>query len=420
MSYHNKYLKYKSKYLKLKNNQKGKGKSWIKQQAEIKSLLKEKVFSLLWEKNPEKNTDLLSWLTQHKKIKNAQEIIKNKLQFKQLIESLKEQDLMMLDRSEHFNLVQMNTLPNLNIKEINQYINDANLELSYSINNQGNISEYHENDIRAMYSIGKVFTGMLVILLVDDGTIDEKSLHKTIQLDKNVLNKLSSQVKARLNETTFLDVMTHSSGLKDDLPKYFAAIEKAIVNKTSIPNPIEPEDFVVYADEDLANHKHSYSNLGILLVGLSIKYHYNKKHNSTLTYNEILNKYIVDKIGLKTFSITRPNNAKYNEDITKYKNGAPDGGYYISCNELRMFGEWVNKLYNENKNINELVKKYGTEFYRDNMVEHGGSISPNLDKEKLTSTSQLSIYLNDNIVISIMSNHKDDSWNLSFAMILYK
>lgn len=97
MSYHNKYLKYKSKYLKFKNNQHGKGKSWIKQQNENKSLLKEKVFSLLWEKIPEKNTDLLSWLIQHKKIKNAKEITKNKLQFKQLTDSLTEKDLMMLD-----------------------------------------------------------------------------------------------------------------------------------------------------------------------------------------------------------------------------------------------------------------------------------------------------------------------------------
>jgi hypothetical protein len=176
----------------------------------------------------------------------------------------------------------------------------------------------------------------------------------------------------------------------------------------------------MYADTDLAEHRHNYSNLGLLLVCLSIKYHYNKKYNSVTTYNEILNRYIVNKIGLKTFSIRIPSNAKYNDDVTRYKNATPAGGYYISCNELRMFGDWLYKLCNGNNDVNELINKYGIEFYHNGIIEHGGSISPTLDHNKLTSTSHLSIHLNENIIISIMSNHNDDTDKLYHAMMYCK
>ena len=46
--------------------------------------------------------------------------------------------------------------------------------------------------------------------------------------------------------------MTHRSGLKCINSKYIdEAIKDAFDKKTQIPNPIEPEDFLIYADEDI-------------------------------------------------------------------------------------------------------------------------------------------------------------------------
>ena len=41
----------------------------------------------------------------------------------------------------------------------------------------------------------------------------------------NILNKLPEKIKNRLKTTTMLDAMTHMSGIKNYLDKYFDALE---------------------------------------------------------------------------------------------------------------------------------------------------------------------------------------------------
>jgi len=405
------YIKYKTKYLNLKNtskhNQIGGNETWIEQEEKQTELLKLRISDLLWEKNPHENTNLKKRLVRHN-IKNTEEITKNEFEFKQLIKSFKRSELLFLEQAEHLDLIQKNKIPNINTKQIDQYIEKRQLSISYSISSGTNIYSYREKEIHAMHSIGKVFTGFLIILLINDNTINEKYLNKPIRLDKNVLNKLSLDVQTKLAETTFLDCMTHKTGLKNYLTKYFDAITTSINKNTLIPNPIEPEDYLIYADDDISEKTPHYSNLGLLLVGLSLKYHYNKKHNTNLSYNQILNMYIINKIGLDSFSVTKPDNAKYNNDdnAAPHLNGSPGGGYWISTEDLRKFGDWTNKKYNENNEIQYLVKKYGEEFYSEdkNAISHSGGIS--------SSDAMLATYLDSNITISIMSDKRH-------AMILY-
>lgn len=58
-----------------------------------------------------------------------------------------------------------------------------------------------------------------------------------------------------------------------------------------------------------------------------------------MTYNDILEKYIIGPADLKTFSIRNPNTVKvkYSEsdNYTKYLNGSPAEDYWISCNDLQ-------------------------------------------------------------------------------------
>jgi CubicO group peptidase (beta-lactamase class C family) len=137
------------------------------------------------------------------------------------------------------------------------------------------------------------------MLLLDHKIITEQYINSPVQIDPNVLNELPKKVKNRLKTTTMLDIMTHMSGIKDYLKKYLEQLETN--NKIC---PIEPEDFIEYIDDNV-NKKgiYHYSNAGILLCGLSIKYLYNKNKGTNKNYNEILHEYIIEPAKLKTFSI---------------------------------------------------------------------------------------------------------------------
>ncbi len=411
--WNHKYKKYKQKYIKLKNGGK-RIQTWIEQQDTMINLLKNKELDIFWKRSEDENRGLIGWLTWIKHIKNAQDLLKNRLKLNLFLDSLNLEDLIFLNDAENLQIIKKNKLPALTIKQIDQYISDESLKLSYSITNKKIITDHNGNDIYNMQSIGKIFTGMLIILLINDGTIEEKYLNEPIKLDKNIFEQLSPGVIKRLNETTLLDCMTHKSGLKDYMLKYSIAYK----DETKIPNPIEPEDFLIYADEDVMpviGHWY-YSNLAIILVALSAKYYYNKKHKQKLSYNDILYKYIIDKIGLRTFSVTRPTYAMYTKD-SKYVNASPAGGYWLSCNELRKFGDWLNILCNKNKSTHELLKKYGAEFYHDDIIKHGGTHGP--DSHIVTSSSYLIVYLKNNITISIMSVHGKDSHKLYDAMMIF-
>jgi hypothetical protein len=179
--------------------------------------------------------------------------------------------------------------------------------------------------------------------------------------------------------------------------------------KKEFPNPIEPEDFLIYADKDVLQEigKYNYSNLGILLVALSLKYYYNEKNKTNLSYNQILAKYIINKIKLKSFSISKP---KYNamipiaqDDLTKYVNGSPATSYWMSSNDLCKFGIWINKLFNSNKKIKKFITENKLDIYWENpsRLGHWGFLQ--------TSSSCLETYLKKNITIAILSNHNDDA-----------
>lgn len=142
-----------------------------------------------------------------------------------MFESLDVINLLKLNSFQKLNIVEMNNVPNININQINKYIYDKNRNLSYSFQNYDNKFDYNGEYIYAMHSIGKIFTGFVIILLLYDKTIDENMMHEPIQLEKTVLNKLDNNARTRLKDTNFLDVMTHYSGLDDFMENYINAIK---------------------------------------------------------------------------------------------------------------------------------------------------------------------------------------------------
>ena len=295
----------------------------------------------------------------------------------------------------------------INKDNINNIING--LSVSYSINYNGITIKNNPNKIYPIHSISKLFTNIMLVLLYNDNIINDEELHMPIKIEQSVLNKLSENVRNRLKNVSILQCIRHKAGLKDYMNNYHNKLIDCFNYNKKYPNPKEPEDFLIYADINVLDKigKYNYSNLGILLVALSLKYYYNEKNGTNLSYNQILNKYIIDKIKLKSFSITLPkDNAVFpngKDDLTKYVNGSPATRYWLSSNDLCKFGIWINKLFNTNKKIKKCIKENKLDIYWKNpqRLGHWGFLQ--------TSSSCLETYLKKNITIAILSNHNNDA-----------
>jgi len=294
---------------------------------------------------------------------------------------------------------------------IDKVIKDNNLNVSYSIYYNDITINKNQNKIYPIHSISKLFTNILLILFYNDNIINDDELNMSIKVDENILNKLSKDIKDRLQIVSILQCIKHEAGFKDYMNNYHNKLIDCFKKKKKFPNPIEPEDFLIYADKNVLDKKemskYNYSNLGLLLVALSLKYYYNMKNKTNLSYNQILNKYIINKIKLKSFSITLPkDNAAFpvaQDDLTKYVNGSPATSYWLSSNDLCKFGIWINELFNLNKKIKKCIKENKLDIYWKNPLRlgHWGFLQ--------TSSSCLETYLNKNITIAILSNHNNDA-----------
>jgi hypothetical protein len=76
--------------------------------------------------------------------------------------------------------------------------------------------------------------------------------------------------------------------------------------------------------------------------------------------------------------------------VSKFINGSSGGGYWISSYDLSLFGNFMIN----NKKIIKYLKKYGSEFYSNDLIQHFGGING--------SKCVLSVYLKNKISIAIM------------------
>lgn len=299
-----------------------------------------------------------------------------------------------------------NIIPSIDISQIKNYIQKHNLNVSYSISSHGIIHNQASTAIYPMHSISKLFTMFLLILLVDNKILMERNLVMPIKLDHNVTKLLPLTVQKRLKEMSLFDCLMHKSGLYDYERRYIMSIRNCLKDGALLPNPLEPEDFLMFADDKVGKYNEfHYSHLGYIMIALCIKYYYNKKQGTNLSYNDILHKYIINKIKLKSFSITRPEKSKLNTyiDVSKYINGSPAYGYWLSCNDVRIFGEWISLHYNQNERIRNLFQIYCQGVYVNDVIEYIRSLS---------LAACLHIYLYNRIVMVVCSEDSDDSLEL--------
>ncbi len=345
------------------------------------------------------------------KINNAfQDAIQQKITFDSFLNSLKNEPLVFF---KEMNAVEK-LIPEKNYKEIEpdvtqadliaiqQYIKSKNLSVSLTLGSAKSkliTPTYPENQYQypfAIHSIGKVFTGTLVLVMIEQGVLTEEALKSPVQLDKTVLKKLPVTVREQLKKVTLHQLMTHRGGLGDYLGKYFKAIESG-----QIPVIKRAEDFLPFVDAEVFPvGEERYSNVGLLLVGLAIKHAYETKYKHPINYNVLLNNMLIDPIGLTSFSITKPDNAKYNLDdpIAPFLAGSPAGGYWITSEDLATFGQWLFQKAKFDPKFNYLIKKYGQEFYHadTDTIVHGGGIR--------SSSAFFSVSLKTGAVLVIESN----------------
>jgi len=396
---------------------------WIDQEQKFIHIVRKQIYDN--NNKIELYDDMMNYLVKKKFAKSKKELVeifKNKILLLSFVSNLNFQFLSVIAERENLNIYNKHIDQNISEKKIIKYINQKNLQLSCAIKLEKKTIKHNSDTIHAMHSVGKILTGFLIHLFARLKIIPLTAFNEPLQLDDNIKSKLDVKILNRLKSTTMLDVMTHKSGLCDYIENYIKHVDNCIKNKLSIPDPQEPEDFLCWGETNLKNKgEENYSNFGILLCGLSIKYHYNKNKttNEHLSYNQILDKYIIKPAKLNTFMIKykQIKNIRVNRDDknnTKYLNGSPAGGYWISTYELMKLGIAIKNAYKSDKQLFLILKKFGEEFYdkKHNIISHYGTLA--------YSTSYLEIDLFTNSVVAIMSNHYNDTDTLMYALHLFK
>jgi hypothetical protein len=295
--------------------------------------------------------------------------------------------------------------PNINgtdLFNIQQYIQNKNMSVSLTIGSAKDeliTPEFSENLAQypfAIHSIGKVFTGIMTLLMVRDGVISEDELHQVVQLDDVVKQKLPASVREQLQKVTLHQLMTHRAGLGDYLGAYVDAISEG-----KVPEIKQIDDFLPFIEDKVFPiGEERYSNAGLLLVGFAIQHAYEKKFNEKIEYNDILQKYIIQKVGMTSFSPWKPTNGRYNlnDKIAPFIVGSPGGGYWMTAEDLAKFAQWIYQKAIQDAKFKELLEKYGQEFYDADreVISHGGAIP--------SSSAFLSVSLKTGATIAILSD----------------
>ena len=312
--------------------------------------------------------------------------------------------------------VEPRSLTRSDIEDMQKYVKEKEASLSISVADPStgefitpNFPENKSSRSFAMHSVGKVFTGMLALVMIHQGVFSRDDLDKPLTEDFIQSLPLSEKIKTHLhdNKITLHQLMTHRAGLGDYLGKYGDAIKQAVASKQEplpIPQIKQPEDFLQYADETTypVGEEH-YSNLGIVLVGLAIQHTYNKQHSDDpLTYDQILQKYIIGPAGMSCFSTTRPDNGEYNrfDTLAPHIAGSPGGGYWTTSEDLVKFGRWA---YHQSlqSSFRELLNDFGREFYKPDqeIITHTGRIP--------SASACLTVSLKTGAVVATLSNQSE-------------
>jgi len=288
-----------------------------------------------------------------------------------------------------------------------------------------------------IHSVGKILSGVLMVEMVTQGIITESDLTTPgIKLQPEIEEKLTRENPAvieRLSQVSILQAMHHTAGLaslneesgsKDCIDNYTKHLREGKEVRRSMGDMV---DFVGDKLTEIGPEK--YSNDGLLLAGFALQNLYNLRTGQNLSYEEILNKLVIDP-SRTNISMTRPVDVHYKaedvEHLSKYP-VTPAGGHFASSDDLLKLGEYLYQRCQDPKFM-EGIKKYGAEFYDEsrNTIYHGGYMEGTTYEAKGSAT-EFAVSLNDGKTIAILmdrdaSEDDRDSGRLkqTHARVFYK
>lgn len=268
-------------------------------------------------------------------------------------------------------------------KNLEQYLKDSNFSGAVSIASASTLcqaaSHMPQDAVMPIHSLGKVFTGMLLMVGLEQWVIKAADLDKPIQLEPSVLERLPKKLQEHLKNVSLRHAMVHEGGLGDYLNNYM----KNYLAK-SPPEPIHSiEDLLKYADEETsAIESERYSNLGSLLFGLSLQYHFNKGKKTYTPFNELLRQYIVGPADL----------ASYSDRLDILSPATPAGGQWMKVEDLQKFGTWITKQ----TALHPFIEEHGREFCNQGVVSHLGALENG-------GSAYVTAYLKEGISIAVLS-----------------
>jgi len=263
-----------------------------------------------------------------------------------------------------------------------------------------------------IHSVGKILSGVLMVEMVTQGVITESDLITPgIRLQPEIEEKLTREnpaVMERLSQVSILQAMQHTAGLaslneksgsKDCIDNYTKHLREGKETRHSMGDMV---DFVGDKLTEVGPEK--YSNDGLLLAGCALQNLYNSRTGQNLSYEEILNKLVIEP-SKTNISMTRPVDVHYKaedvEHLSKYP-VTPAGGHFASTDDLLKLGEYLYQRC-QDQEFMKGVKKYGAEFYdKDrNAIYHGGYMEGTTVEAKGSAT-EFAVSLNDGKTIAIL------------------
>lgn len=308
----------------------------------------------------------------------------------------------------------------VNRDTLTEYLENSGTKIAISVANSKQLVTASPSSVDPskpfpIHSVGKIFTGAMVLKMIQQGIISEEALSMPPQFSEEVTEFIADKlpnISVILKKCTLKNLMLHQSGLGDYLTPYCQKlkeeIEAAEKEKQApvLPTLKNPEDFLRFAEDNIfdldsvspiSGEQQHYSNLGILLVGLAAQHAYNSQASAQYTYDQLLQQYILTPANITSFSIHNPGNGVVNleDPVAPYITGSPAGGYWMTVEDLCKFGQWLSSE-SKNEDFLRLLKAHGGEFYdkTQNVILHSGITS---------SSAMLKCYLNTGTTVAILS-----------------
>lgn len=235
--------------------------------------------------------------------------------------------------------------------------------------------EIEPNTPFSIQSLGKVLTGMLVFELIHKGLIPESALMAPLELDLRAIQELAKRAPSvlehlRENKISLEELLTHSGGLGEYLDLYRQNINEALAEGRTPPSPRDLVEFLQFAEDATypVGESH-YSNLGFLLIGLSLE------HLTQTPFDTLLQKHIVEPSHISCSS-EKPEGGKFNPETPEapYMLATPAGGFWMTAANLCKFGSWAAGQCNDPA-FKGLLNVYKPEFWFREEIYHEGSFS---------------------------------------------